>query len=312
MGRPSSRLATLARWTAALALLAGCAWYVVARTDHEALRSALSRADYGLVTLTAAGHLFLLLPLEAWRWQLMLAPISRLPLRVLFPYKVAGCAAANVLPARAGQALRVLLMRRHGVAVAGGVGVMVLEEIFNTAMLASLSVPLLFTLPLSVELRAALSLVATGSLLGGAVAIWLASSSRPRGPRFVQRLAEGLAMMRNPRAALAVLALSAVVWLLDVGQIALIMHATGVAPTYSKAALVLLFVNLAMAVPITPGQLGLFEASAAAACVSVGASPEQGLTIGVLYHMMQVIPETLFGGAVLAQTALAGNGRQRA
>src|SRR5262249_28685161 len=126
------RLITLARWTAAFVLLAVCAWYVVARTDHEALRRAITRADYALVLLPAVGHLLVLVPLEAWRWQLMLAPLSRLPLRILFPYKVAGCAAANVLPARAGQALRVFLMRRHGVAVAGGVGVMVLEEIFNT------------------------------------------------------------------------------------------------------------------------------------------------------------------------------------
>jgi uncharacterized membrane protein YbhN (UPF0104 family) len=67
---------------------------------------------------------------------------------------------------------------------------------------------------------------------------------------------------------------------------------------------VLLFVNLTNAVPVTPGQLGLFEAGATAACLAVGATAEQGFALGVLYHLMQVIPETAFGGVVLARASL--------
>ena len=35
---------------------------------------------------------------------------------------------------------------------------------------------------------------------------------------------------------------------------------------------------------------------------------EQGLAVGVLYHMMQVIPETIWGGVVLARVASARRG----
>jgi len=75
-----------------------------------------------------------------------------------------------------------------------------------------------------------------------------------------------------------------------------------VAPGFFGATLVLLFVNLVNAVPATPGQIGLFEAGAAAACVVAGATPEQGIAVGVLYHMMQLIPETVLGALVLAET----------
>ena len=75
-------------------------------------------------------------------------------------------------------------------------------------------------------------------------------------------------------------------------------------PSFAGVALVLLFVNLTNAVPITPGQMGLFEAGAAAACVAVGATPEQGLAVGVLYHMMQFIPETVLGTCVLGRGVL--------
>jgi uncharacterized membrane protein YbhN (UPF0104 family) len=97
---------------------------------------------------------------------------------------------------------------------------------------------------------------------------------------------------------------TAILWLFDLAQIALLMAAVGIAPGFTGAALVLLFVNLTNAIPVTPGQFGLFEAGATAACLAVGASPEQGLALGVLYHMMQFIPETIWGAVVLARASL--------
>jgi uncharacterized membrane protein YbhN (UPF0104 family) len=82
------------------------------------------------------------------------------------------------------------------------------------------------------------------------------------------------------------------------------MAAVGVTPTFFGATLVLLFVNLLNAFPATPGQVGLFEAGAAGASVIAGATPEQGMAVGVLYHMMQLIPETALGALALAKHAL--------
>jgi uncharacterized membrane protein YbhN (UPF0104 family) len=75
-------------------------------------------------------------------------------------------------------------------------------------------------------------------------------------------------------------------------------------PHLAGAALVLLFVNLTNAIPVTPGQVGLFEAGATAASLAIGASAEQGFALGVLYHLMQVIPETAWGAVVLARASL--------
>ena len=50
--------------------------------------------------------------------------------------------------------------------------------------------------------------------------------------------------------------------------------------------------------------MGLFEAGATAACVAIGATPEQGLAVGVLYHFTQLIPETVIGLSVLGRGAL--------
>jgi uncharacterized membrane protein YbhN (UPF0104 family) len=294
----------LLRWAAAAAVLVACAFYLGRHVDPGALGRSLSRADYRLVLLMATGHLLLLLPLKAWRWERMLAPIRRLPLATLYRYCLAGCAASNLLPARAGHAVRVLLVRRHGVPVAGAVGGLLLEEICNTAVLGLVCLPLPFMLDLPGRVRATLALVTLGAVLGVAVAVWLAVTGRGRPSGIMRRFSQGVAVLGDGRAAGAVFALTATMWLLDLGQIALAMAAVAMPPSFAGAALVLLFVNLTNALPATPGQVGLFEAGAAAACIAVGAAPEQGVAVGVLYHMMQFIPETVLGLWVLGRGAL--------
>ncbi len=292
------------RWLAAVAVLGVCAFYLARQIDPAVLGRALAGADYHLVVLMTVGHLGLLLPLKAWRWQWMLAPMRRLRVATLYRYCLAGCAVTNLLPARAGHAARVVLVRRDGVPVAGAVGVLVLEEICNTAVLGLLCVPLPFLLHLPGRVRWSLALVTVGAALGVAVSVWLALTGRARRSGLLRRFAEGVAVLREGRAACVVFALTGAMWLLDLGQIALAMVAVAMPPSFAGVALVLLFVNLTNALPATPGQVGLFEAGAAAACIAVGATPEQGIAVGVLYHMMQFIPETVLGLLVLGRGVL--------
>ena len=167
-----------------------------------------------------------------------------------------------------------------------------------------LALPLPFVLPLPPRITGTLRLVAVGAALGVAAAFWLAAAGRARPAGLLRRLSEGLALLSDFRSAAVVLAQSFALWLLDLCQILLAMLAVGIAPDFFAATLVLLFINLVNAVPATPGQVGLFEAGAAAALVLAGATPEQGIAVGVLYHLMQLIPETALGSLVLARNAL--------
>ena len=296
------------RWVLAFALLAAFGWFFATRLDLAAVARALGGADYRLVLVCAVGHMVLLHPLKAWRWSLMLAPMQRISPWTLYQYNLAGCATTNVLPARSGQAVRVLLVRRHGVPVIGAIATVFLEEILNTSILALIALPLPFLLPLGKRTSVVLALVGTGAFLGLGLAVWLVRTRRAQESGLRQRIAAGLALLGDPGSAALVVAQTAFLWLLDLLQIALLMSAVGIAPGFAGAALVLLFVNLTNAIPVTPGQFGLFEAGATAACVAVGASPEQGLAVGVLYHVMQFIPETAWGALFLARASLGLGG----
>ncbi len=303
----SARARTLAsrlRWVVAAAVLVACGWYAARNVDAAALGHALARANWRLVALMTAGHLAVLLPLKAWRWERMLAPVRRLPWARLYRYCLAGCAVSNVLPARAGHAARVILVRRDGVPVAGAIAVLVVEEILNAVVLGLVCLPLPYLLDLPVRVRWVLAVVTGGAALCAGFLVWLALSGRTRsGP--LRRFSDGLAVLGNGRAAALVLGITVAMWLLDLGQIVIAMAAVGMPPSLAGAALVLLFVNVTNAFPATPGQVGLFEAGALAACLLVGATPEQGLAVGVLYHMMQFIPETAIGLCTLGHGVLA-------
>jgi uncharacterized membrane protein YbhN (UPF0104 family) len=288
----------------AAGVLGGCGYYLVTRTDRAALAHALQSANYLLVLAMTVGHLVVVLPIKAWRWGWMLAPVRKLPLRRLYEYCLAGCAVTNLVPARAGHAVRVLLVRRDGVPIAAAVGTILLEEIYNILVLALLALPLPWVLPLSSRVSATMRLIAVGAVLGIAAGYWLLAAGRARPAGLLRRLSEGLALLSDARSATVVLAQSVAMWLFDIAQVLLAMAAVHMAATFSGATLVLLFVNLVNVVPATPGQIVLFEAGAAAACVIAGATPEQGIAVGVLYHMMQLIPETVLGSLALAHNAL--------
>src|SRR5258708_34152588 len=121
------RARTAARWGMAAGVLGGCGYYLATRTDRVALARALENADYLLVLAMTVGHLIVVLPIKALRWGRMLAPIRRLPRRRLYQYCPAGCAVSNLIPARAGPAVRVLLLRRERAPLPPAVGTSLLE-----------------------------------------------------------------------------------------------------------------------------------------------------------------------------------------
>ena len=55
---------------------------------------------------------------RAWRWHYLLGPIKKVPTRVMFPITCIGYMGNNIYPARAGEVLRaVVLKRREGVPI---------------------------------------------------------------------------------------------------------------------------------------------------------------------------------------------------
>ncbi len=69
---------------------------------------------------------------RAWRWHYLLGPIKKIPTRVMFPVTCIGYMGNNIYPARAGEVLRaVVLKRREGVPISASLATVIVERIFD-------------------------------------------------------------------------------------------------------------------------------------------------------------------------------------
>src|SRR4029079_790498 len=104
-------------------LLLGLLALLLLKVEWAQVGAALAHARMGLVAVAIALN-FVNLACKTARWRTMLMPLGRIGFFRLYHYLICAYAASAVLPARAGEGLRVyLLHRRDKVPVADSVAV---------------------------------------------------------------------------------------------------------------------------------------------------------------------------------------------
>src|SRR5512142_1240718 len=94
-------------------------------------------ADYWWVIPGVAVY-FVAVWARAWRWHYLLRPIKNIPTRTVFPITTIGYMGNNIYPARAGEVLRaVILKRREGVSVSASLATIIVERIFDGVVMLS-------------------------------------------------------------------------------------------------------------------------------------------------------------------------------
>jgi uncharacterized membrane protein YbhN (UPF0104 family) len=275
---------------AALAAVVGGFAFTVRGLHVGDVKDLLACAHPGLL-LGAAIVNFGNLACKSECWRLLLAPTYRVPASSMLRYTVLSAAVSVVTPLRAGEALRVwLLTTRHGVPLLQTTGVALLEKVLDVVSMFITVAPLPFLLPGlprwvrdTLAALVGLSLVSAGIV--SALARWV---PRRLWHERVRRFGAGLT--RPAGRMLAGLAILTVSWWVDLMMIWAVLDALGIAVPRATALLVLFCVNLAIAVPSTPGQVGALELGAMGGLELVGVQRELGLAFALLYHAIQVLP----------------------
>ena len=224
-------------------------------------------------------------------WRVLLTPVQPVRFRLLLGYTIA-CNAANVLlPARAGDAMRAWLLRnRHGVPLSVSGAVVVIEKVCDLLALAVLVLPLPWLLRDLPPIVADALAIVLAIVVGVTLLLLIVTRLSARSPWLTR-----LEAVRRPGALLRGFGAVLLYWLVDVSLILLVMSAVGLGPRIESALLILLFVTLATAIPLSPGQLGTHEIASAAALRLQGALPEQAVAFSLLYHCAQLLPALLMG-----------------
>lgn len=294
-----------------LAVLGGTLFWFVRTLDLPAVGRTLARASWEYVSL---GVLLTLAGIwaQALRLRLLTAPTRRVSTWKIARYLLASHAANNLLPARAGEVLRVYLMRvREGVAATTSVALILVERAAEMVTLVCLVVPLPMLLPsLPATARRVIMLATLGVVVGAAILALSLRWSRGRLSGWIARLFEAFRAAGSPSLVAATLGLSMVNWLLECVAILAILRALDLQAPLVAPFLVVFSINLAIALPTTPAQVGAYELGAAAALGFVGVEGEHAVAAAILCHAIQVVPSTLLGisGVPLALAARKAQG----
>jgi len=297
--------------------------WVLHRIDLREVWAHAQHADPLLLLLTVLVAT-ITFPVRTLRWQLILRDPHgrRLPFVPLWHATTIGFMANNLLPARAGEVARAYVASRQvPVRFSTAFVSIVVERVFDgLIMLALMAVAIaapsfpahaavggrsLATVATSLAvLFAALLLLAL--LVANKPALWLFAIERisrrllpvPIADRIVRTsdgIVAGLLPLKSPARFLGVVLWSLVLWLKNALAFAICFKAFGLAVPLEAAFLLQGIIGFGVAVPSTPGYVGVFEAAALVTLGFYGVDSSLAASYALTYHVTTFIPITLLG-----------------
>jgi uncharacterized protein (TIRG00374 family) len=291
---------------------------------------AVKKANY-IWLLPGIGVYFVGVWVRAWRWHYLLGPIRKIPTWTMFPITTIGYMGNNIYPARAGEVLRaVILKRREGVSVSASLATIIVERIFDGVVMLSF---VFLNLPELAKLTGGsgfigniqqAAVIGTGVFIG-ALAVFLLAAMFPQktaktGAWFIERILpkslhdlvtslmnkflNGLASLRSPFNVLMVFFTSVIIWLLETGKYWFVMHAFDFTVSFFALMLMNGIVNLATTIPSAPGYIGTFDAPGIAVLTAYGVEHSIAVGYTLVLHVALWLPITLLGAYYLTREGI--------
>jgi glycosyltransferase 2 family protein len=268
--------------------------------------------------------------LRALRWWALFARAQRPPLRAVTYALMIGYFFNNILPARAGEAARVIaLHRRAAVPKAETVGTVVVERLFDVLALLIVLFASYPWLPEISWLRAAaiFGAVVVAAILALVFVIvryderavhWLLSPLRRiRREGVVERLeaaavnaTRGLVALRDPRIALRGMLLTIGSWVTLGVSYAILANAFALDVPLAAGMLVTVAINLSLVLPSSPAALGVFEAATVIALRAFDVPHAEALSYALVLHLLNLVPFLVIGALLLGPGSLRRRGNR--
>ncbi len=289
----------------------------------QAFLSSLSEINLVLIAVGAIIYFFAVTVI-AWRWQFLLWAVKPVPLVPLTQIVTIGYMGNNVYPLRAGEALRLFLLKRnHGLAITSSATTVVIERVFDgivmlSFILAGLSLVDITSEQIQLVLQIAVPIFVTAVLVFFTLAalpqtlrrviVRTASLLPERLETLVMNLSEtvldGFGSLRSPVHLFGAIIASYSTWAIEAGVYWIVMQAFSLELGYPVALLVVGTVNLAGLIPASPGQVGVYEFFVSAVLAAIGVEQNLALAYAIVVHLVIWLPVTLVGFFFLVRYGL--------
>jgi hypothetical protein len=290
-------------------LISGAAlWFSVHGVDLGSFWTDLARARVawlGPMVVFAV----LALWLRALRWRVLLEGVGPLGDSSVFYATCIGFMGNMVLPLRAGEAIKPLVIARDGrISMPAALATVAIERLLDMIMLGLFAGITLWLVPAGEFLRMAAQTIVAVVLLAMVMLVltirysaWIERQTQRvagRLPRFLGHFLKegasgflrGVGALRDLRTLATVFAYSALIWLAAVfGFVAGALALEIAAPLLPLGFATTVVVAAAVSVPSAPGFIGVFWAGAEIALGMFGIPKSMGFTFGVLNWLVQMV-----------------------
>jgi glycosyltransferase 2 family protein len=297
-----------------LSSLAG-GWFALRGLSMSVIEHQLAHVGLGWLAVALATFGVAML-VRAVRWWVFFPRGRRPELTYVTEAMFVGYLFNNILPARAGEAARVIALRRSArTPVAEITGTVISERLVDTAVLVALFAASTPWLPDSIISTTALTALAGVLAAGCAVVLvlalppvqaLLARQARAGLPRWavvidqIGHVRTGLTgILSDPAAAAAGIGLTAVSWLLLGVSDWCLLQGFGLQVGLVGGILISLATGIAMVIPSAPASLGVFEATTVLVLRGYPVDHAAALGYAVTLHALNIVPLIAAGGLAL-------------
>jgi len=272
---------------------------------------------------------------RAWRWHYLLRQVKPVRTRTMFPIVAIGYMGNNIYPARAGEVLRaVVLRRKEDVPISASLATIIVERIFDGVVMLAfifLNLPRLarltadsgfvgsiqsvaiwgtvaFSIALATFLIAAMFPQPMGKLVSVLITRLTPNRFHDQLLDLSDRFLDGLASLRSPANALMVFLTSVVIWLFETAKYWFVMQAFPFEVDFFSLMLMNGIVNLATTIPSAPGYVGTFDAPGIAMLKATGVDGAIAAGYTLVLHVALWFPITLLGAYYLAREGIKWGG----
>jgi uncharacterized protein (TIRG00374 family) len=269
--------------------------------------------------------------LRAVRWRLLMRPFADVSTPRLFKVILTGLAVNNVLPLRLGELVRTFLLKQsHGVPIASTLATVLIERLLDLFALCGLMTLVLLLVPLDGVVLALAGTAATITAAGLVGLVVLAVVPR----RFVDRLfdfgiavadrihrrlgnlarsiVDGLRVLEDRRAVLAIVPLSLLCWLAELGLYVFLTFALGFRVDMLGLVAGMVIANFVTVLPSAPGYVGTFDLFLKQTLVDSFNVPDAtAAAFTILAHTVLLVPVVVGGLLILSFEDLSWRGLAR-
>jgi glycosyltransferase 2 family protein len=305
-------------------------WLALRALNLNDFYVAIKEANYWWI-LPGIAVYFVAVWARAWRWHYLLKPIKVIRTWNMFPITCIGYMGNNIYPARAGEVLRaVVLKKKENVSISASLATIIVEKFFDAVVMLGF---VFVNLPELAKLQGSSGFVGNiqqvaiiGTILAFIIlVIFLLAAMFPNiaakfGQWFIDRLVpkrfrekttgimhkflDGLASLRSPANVLMVLVTSVVIWLLETGKYWFVMHAFNFSISFFALMLMNGIVNLVTIIPAAPGYIGTFDASGIAVLVAYGVDQAIATGYTLVLHVALWLPITVVGAYFMTREGI--------